>query len=74
MEERDMLAEMGIIEQEPRPEQLDDIRDFRLTKLGKEVVVACEGLYTSEEYETRDAEARVELDQLRQERAERLGL
>jgi hypothetical protein len=73
MEQRDMLADMGIIEQEPRPERLDDIRDFRFTKAGRQVIAACEGLYAPEEYEARDAEARAYLEQARRERAEQLG-
>lgn len=61
MEERDMLEEMGIIKQDPRPEAADDFRDFRFTRAGQQCVRACEGLYTQEEYDLRAEEARLYL-------------
>ncbi len=73
MEERDMLADMGIIEQEPRPEYLDEPRDFRFTTAGHQLVSLCEGLYTPEEHEAREAEAKVRIEESKAEHEEWLS-
>lgn len=75
-EDRAMLEEMGIIEQHTvrsrtkkvGTDRLEiEINDAHMTNLGKEVMLACNGLFSEEEYDVANEVARVKLQALHAE-------
>ncbi len=61
MEVRNMLEEVGAIRQDPQSEH-PDYCNFWFHRVGRQLVRVCEGLYTPEEYEQSEEEARAFLE------------